>query len=262
VGSSYIHFNFTPQQDKATASLLGDVPHGVTLKEDPIFLGGQGGLVGPAVIAFGTVTAAGTIWRRDQKKPGRLVVDGVGKRLEKPYTQGMYRSVKRIVQNNVEYMANLVALLRWYVHVRAAFARGPLEDALHQGLVENVKTAIDERIRRFYDFCEKAGHSARLQQELSGGSDTSASQARLLAQKKELYEKRDALAETFRRFADQAQDTTGGEHFLCLLPEQPGQYLEFIQSLAPEEAGTASVWLSAVVSDMRSRVMKLLGTIG
>ncbi len=27
VGSSYIHFNFTPNQDKATASLIGDVPY-------------------------------------------------------------------------------------------------------------------------------------------------------------------------------------------------------------------------------------------
>ena len=28
VGSSYIHFNYTPNQDKATASLIGDVPRG------------------------------------------------------------------------------------------------------------------------------------------------------------------------------------------------------------------------------------------
>ena len=47
VGSSYIHFNFTPNQDKATASLIGDVPKGVMLNQPPIFLGGQGGLVGP-----------------------------------------------------------------------------------------------------------------------------------------------------------------------------------------------------------------------
>ena len=32
VGSSYIHFNFTPSQDKATASLIGDVPRGVDRK--------------------------------------------------------------------------------------------------------------------------------------------------------------------------------------------------------------------------------------
>ncbi len=63
VGSSYIHFNYTPNQDKATASLLGDVPRGVMLREPPIFLGGQGGLVGPARIGFGTVIAAGSVWR-------------------------------------------------------------------------------------------------------------------------------------------------------------------------------------------------------
>jgi UDP-N-acetylglucosamine/UDP-N-acetylgalactosamine diphosphorylase len=33
VGSSYIHFNYTPNQDKATASLLGDVPRGVMLNK-------------------------------------------------------------------------------------------------------------------------------------------------------------------------------------------------------------------------------------
>jgi len=41
VGSSYIHFNYTPHQDKATASLIGDVPRGVMLREPPIFLGGK-----------------------------------------------------------------------------------------------------------------------------------------------------------------------------------------------------------------------------
>src|SRR3989339_471847 len=63
VGSSYIHFNFTPNQDKATASLLGDVPHGVMLNQPPIFLGGQGGLVGPCRFAFGCLSAAGSIIR-------------------------------------------------------------------------------------------------------------------------------------------------------------------------------------------------------
>jgi UDP-N-acetylglucosamine/UDP-N-acetylgalactosamine diphosphorylase len=32
VGSSYIHFNYTPHQDKATASLVGDIPEGVFLE--------------------------------------------------------------------------------------------------------------------------------------------------------------------------------------------------------------------------------------
>lgn len=55
VGSSYVHFNYTPHQDKATASLLGDVPRGVMLDQSPVFLGGQGGLVGPSSLEFGTI---------------------------------------------------------------------------------------------------------------------------------------------------------------------------------------------------------------
>ena len=73
VGSSYIHFNYTPNQDKATPSLLGDVPRGVMLREPPIFLGGQGGLVGPVRIGFGTVIAAGTIRREDCPEGGKFL---------------------------------------------------------------------------------------------------------------------------------------------------------------------------------------------
>jgi len=70
VGSSYIHFNYTPRQNKATPSLIGDVPRGVMLREPPIFLGGQGGIVGPVQIDYGTVIPAGIICRQDFKTEG------------------------------------------------------------------------------------------------------------------------------------------------------------------------------------------------
>ncbi len=47
VGSSFVHFNYTPNQDKATPSMMGNVHQGVFLDQSPIFLGGQGGLGGP-----------------------------------------------------------------------------------------------------------------------------------------------------------------------------------------------------------------------
>jgi len=99
VGSSYIHFNYTPNQDKATPSLIGDVPRGVMLNQSPIFLGGQGGLVGPCRLEFGTITAAGTICRKDQLKPGQLVFARTGKSGNIPFTRGMYPGIKRIVVN-------------------------------------------------------------------------------------------------------------------------------------------------------------------
>ena len=77
VGSSYIHFNFTPDGDKTTPSLFGDVPRGVMLDQPAIFLGGQGGAVGPLRVGFGTVVAAGSVLRRDVLADGKLVASEV-----------------------------------------------------------------------------------------------------------------------------------------------------------------------------------------
>ena len=60
IGSSFIHFNYTPHEDKATASLIGDVPRGVMLDQPPIF-GRAGGIVGPVRMEYGTVLAAGHV---------------------------------------------------------------------------------------------------------------------------------------------------------------------------------------------------------
>jgi UDP-N-acetylglucosamine/UDP-N-acetylgalactosamine diphosphorylase len=85
VGSSYIHFNYTPDGDKTTASLFGDVPRGVMLDQPPIFLGGQGGAVGPVRVNYGTVVAAGSTLRFDVAERNQLVFasppDGNGKRI-------------------------------------------------------------------------------------------------------------------------------------------------------------------------------------
>ena len=134
VGSSYIHFNYTPNQDKATASLIGDVPKGVMLNQSPIFLGGQGGLVGPCRLAYGTIIAAGTINRRDELRPGRLIFGGAGKGGSIPYNPGVYRSEKRIVINNIIYIANLLALRQWYHHVRSLFVSTHFPQELIDGL--------------------------------------------------------------------------------------------------------------------------------
>ena len=153
VGSSYIHFNYTPNQDKATASLIGDVPNGVMLNQRPIFLGGQGGLVGPCRLAFGTVIAAGSIYRKDELRQGRLIFEGLGKSGNIAFTSGMFRSLKRIMANNIIYIANLIALMQWYLHVRSRFISDNFPDVLFDGLKEKLNMAIDERIRKLKDFC-------------------------------------------------------------------------------------------------------------
>src|SRR5512137_298338 len=155
VGSSYIHFNYTPNQDKATASLLGDVPRGVMLREPAIFLGGQGGLVGPARIGFGTVIAAGEVWRGDCPEGGKLLA-GAGKpRSVKAFHPGLYGDIRSRVTNNIHYVANLLALRQWYLHVRLSFPGDPeMGGALYRGALETVDAAIAERLARFRALAE------------------------------------------------------------------------------------------------------------
>jgi hypothetical protein len=146
VGSSYIHFNFTPNQDKATPSLIGDVPRGVMLNQSPIFLGGQGGLVGPCRLAYGTVTAAGTICRKDQLKENFLVIEGGPPSARLPIKPGGYRNLKRILAHNLSYIANLIALLRWYEIIRSQFIGPDFPKPLADGLSATLNKGIAERI--------------------------------------------------------------------------------------------------------------------
>ena len=121
VGSGFIHFNFTPwgeRGDKATASLVGDVVHGVFLRERKIFLGGAGGMVGPRSIGFGATTAAGQVVRRDVEA-GRLVL-GTARAIDRPNPAGALDAHERRSTANVAYIAQLVALRAWYRAVRLA----------------------------------------------------------------------------------------------------------------------------------------------
>lgn len=151
VGSGYVHFNFTPHQDKATPSLIGDVPRGVLVNQSPIFLGGQGGLVGPRRIAYGTVLAAGVICRRDIDPPGQLVIEpATSQRIERPYQPGRFGDIAGILANNLAYLGNLVALECWYRQVRAvAFGSGPVwRQALCDGALCRLDEAFTERLKR------------------------------------------------------------------------------------------------------------------
>jgi len=150
VGSSFVHFNYTPHQDKATASLFGDVPLGVMLNQPPIFLGGQSGAVGPVRVTYGTVIAAGSLWRRDQLEPGKLVLDLPGrKRLERTFTRGEYGGLERIACNNLHYIANLHAAYWWYDRVRRRFrANLPHRQRCLEGGLAQLRAMVAERIRQ------------------------------------------------------------------------------------------------------------------
>jgi len=158
VGSSYVHFNFTPHQDKATASLLGDVPRGVLLNQAPVFLGGQGGLVGPRQIAFGTVVSAGFILRSHVLEPNLLVTGALGTSglRKRAYNPVCYGRVEDVLETCRLYLGNVLALRAWYAHVRAPLmVRTPWGAACLAGAQKRLIEIWAERLLRLDELATK-----------------------------------------------------------------------------------------------------------
>ncbi len=256
VGSSFIHFNYTPNQDKATPSLIGDVPRGVMLNQPPIFLGGQGGLVGPARIGFGTVTAAGTIVRGDHPAGGKLL--GKEKtRGERDFLPGFYADIDRRVSNNILYLANLIALGQWYSHVRLLFfQRREFGLELYQAAMEKIQAAVDERLKRFQVLSENMPVSARIAEKTMRG----ASRKALVKKKRELHERWPALKACFT-------ETCGGagaaerDFFVERLRSLAGKGMDYISAIRNTDEKTKSrgtTWLQSVVDDVTDRAMAVI----
>ena len=256
VGSSYIHFNYTPNQDKATASLLGDVPRGVMLREPPIFLGGQGGLVGPARIGFGTVIAAGSVWRGDCPEGGKLLRREGQPASAKAFHPGLYGDIRRRVTNNILYLANLLALRQWYIHVRFSFPGDPeMGEALWKGALSTLEAVLSERLARFKALAEKMGKSL----ELGEGFLPGKTRGDILHQQREFRERWPELEACL---TDRQEDAAGREErdgFLAKLAPvreaQGSDYIRVIRSLDRDVASLGTLWLQRVVDAVAERAL-------
>jgi UDP-N-acetylglucosamine/UDP-N-acetylgalactosamine diphosphorylase len=249
VGSSYIHFNYTPQQDKATPSLIGDVPHGVMLREPPIFLGGQGGIVGPVQIDYGTVIPAGIICRQDCTAEEILEPLSIPLRPKK-FIAGVYGDIIRKVKRNIEYVANLSSLRQWYRYVRREFfIKETYGDALYSGACKVLDEAIAERIKQLRLFAQNMETSiavgtkklkkiypdsvSRTQKQFL--QDWPQMEAYLSGNNEEKIgrKKRDSFVKTMQRLSNKGNS-----------------YLEAIQLLTPAQTLEGTDWLKDITENI------------
>jgi bifunctional UDP-N-acetylglucosamine pyrophosphorylase / glucosamine-1-phosphate N-acetyltransferase len=229
VGSSYIHFNFTPNQDKATPSLIGEVPRGVMINQRPIFLGGQGGMVGPLRLSYGTTVAAGTILRKDELRPNRLIIGGAGQggNIETP--EGRYPAAERILRSNLVYLGNIAALRQWYLHVRSMFVGPHFHKALHEGLIEMAELAYKERTHRLKEVIDKVA--------ASGNHSYARRWASLEAGLRTLFEYR----------GDERGREKLKNNIHSLASTNSYNYIKTIQSLSISDAQDGTAWLQGIV---------------
>ena len=257
VGSSYVHFNFTPNQDKATASLIGDVPKGVMLNQPPIFLGGQGGLVGPCRLEYGTTVAAGTIVRKDELRTGRLLFGGAEKGGNVAWAPGRYTNQKRVVVNNIVYIANLMALNQWYQHVRSLFISKDFPEALLTGVKEKLNRAILERMTRLETLGDKIQSSAPARKTKINKHSSGAS-----PKKQELFQRWSDLKDLLEQLKSEEGDAGHRHPFLEKVDsgiEESGlDYLSVIQALPSSDAVIGTQWLQGIVDRVVAETLNLI----
>ncbi|MDO9542591.1 MAG: UDP-N-acetylglucosamine pyrophosphorylase, partial [Kiritimatiellia bacterium] len=245
VGSSYIHFNYTPHQDKATPSLIGDVPHGVLLDQPPIFLGGQGGLMGPARLAFGAIVPAGIIRRKDALNPGLAGEDKQIQAAAGGFTVGAYRSIDRIIRNNLIYIGNIYALRAWYRHVRAQFmTKEKFRSACLAGALERLESISGERINRLDELAGKMPRSIELNERAGAAGNGS-----YLQQQKYFADIWRRMKEEISRLAQFEGDTSKRDVLLAEISERHSQqpYLTALAALSLKSKSGATGWLQSIV---------------
>lgn len=253
VGSSYIHFNFTANGDKATASLFGDVPRGVMLNQPGIFLGGQGGAVGPVRLGYGNIVTAGTVLRKDVLESNKMVMGKSYHGGVIPFVPDRYVGLSHIVENNVLYLANLTALEQWYIHVRQGiFNAHELGDLIYAGALEKLAIAKKERIKRLKAVADKMPDSLK----------EDGSKERTSAGKIELHNNIRQVCDILN--SDMASEI-GAEHrdpflagFHNQMNDNDADYLRLIQGLPADLSLKGTLWLDEIIHELCRKTAEML----
>jgi UDP-N-acetylglucosamine/UDP-N-acetylgalactosamine diphosphorylase len=252
VGSAYIHFNFTPDSDKTTASLIGDVPRGVMLNQPPIFLGGQGGMVGPVRMGYGNIVAAGTILRNDVIDDNKLIIGKTHRGRIVDFIPRSYPRISRVVENNIIYLANLMALKQWYIHVRHMFfQRQEFGELIYDGTIDKILLAKDERLKRLTAMANNIAVS--LEKKETGKSASGKREfCKNITQVVELFNSKtisEMGGDIRNRFLD---------GFHAHSKEHGGNYIDVVQSLAGSISQQGTLWLDSLINALCLRTKEIL----
>lgn len=242
VGSSYIHFNFTPNGDKTTPSLIGDVPRGVMLNQPPIFLGGQGGIVGPIRLGYGNVVAAGSILRKDYPGDNELIFDMPKSQGPRNFIVAAYPNLKKILENNILYLANIKALETWYNNIRKPFFNTQAFGSfIYAGAMDQLNSAREERLKRLKTMTQKAVAPSSQKPKPA-----------VIKQRQAIFENMGNIEDIIGRKNNDTKLNKAAEIFLrdfeqfCKKNRNP--YIETIQKLPLSISAKGSRWLQKIVN--------------
>jgi hypothetical protein len=239
VGSGFIHFNFTPfgrQGDKATASLFGDVPRGVFMRENRVFLGGAGGVVGPAQVGFGSVLGAGSVYRRSYGEDTLVYAESLPPK-SLSFDPHLVRSTRKRFRATLAYLGQIEALEIWYREVRRRRARDAGEELLLDHALANLEAARRERWKQGDRLAANLAFALESRPEAYGAG---------------IEVERASLASWEAEKARAATSPPAPPASLQARLANPGAHLEWLAALPPEVVAEAQDWLSGIASSTLS----------
>ncbi|MGB5992844.1 MAG: hypothetical protein WBG61_11010, partial [Desulfobacterales bacterium] len=201
-----------------------------------------------------------TICRKDQLQSGHLIFERKGKSGKIPFTFGMYPGIKRMVFNNIVYIANLMALEQWYNHVRSQFISNDFPEPLLDALKEKLAMAVDERIGRLKTLSQKMPASVKVYQKIAKENASS----RILQQKNEFYNKWTEIEDHFRSLTnidvkENLRDLFMETIHLGIINTEK-DYISVITELKSEDKKNGTRWLQSIVDHITTGALKIMPT--
>jgi UDP-N-acetylglucosamine/UDP-N-acetylgalactosamine diphosphorylase len=175
------------------------------------------------------------------------------------FETGFYRDVKMRVYNNICYLANLLALRQWYIHVRRLFFQfDEFGLELYDGAMDRLRLAVEERLKRFMDLSEKMERSIKIGERRLSGTDWKT----LYTQQRELLENRSRLEECFAGGYEEEVEREKRDSFINGIREElekgPCDYIKTIQGLDPETSSAGTAWLQAIVDQVVGKALDVI----
>ena len=243
IGSGAIHFNFDPRGHK-WGSLIGGI-RGVLLRSEPVFIGGNCGLVGPLEIGFGAVTTAGSVIRKDVAENTLVAESGRTIRID-GYDSKAYGQLQGSFMVTARLVGTLRALDGWYATVRI-----PHSSAGDRRLYEAARKQIDAQVQ------ERIERLAKIVEDLPQGSSQLSRGLRANQEHRRLV----AGWERFRRVLEDPLEA--GEPpaaFVQRYAEARASDRGHVESVKSADAGApqAERWLEGMVERVTSRARQAL----
>ena len=246
VGSGTIHFNYSIRGDKATASLFGGVLQGVFLDQERLFIGGNNSLLGPIKAEFGAMTAAGA--RIKGNLPKGL---NYGHSLPKgtvDYDARIFSGVSRIVKNQVNVLAELIALANWYRQVRINCTAHDQEKIfLYESGLRMIELNYQERIGQLNRYVDYLENSVRLMGRMKASKKEISEQKNLLS----LWSKLGPEFKNLEKYELQIPDSLK-EEFENLKSKGKSDYTGIIKNLSQPGKQSGKNWLSEIAATVRN----------